>query len=113
MVIISKTANVLCICVDYHKLNAMTRKYHYTLLYLEKIIDKGVGHKLYLCIYCFLRYYQVVMAQEYKQNLALLLDKGPFHFDRIPFGAINVSMTFQQLMEQIIEIFWRNSSTYT
>ena len=72
---------------------------------MEKFIDKDVGHKLYLCIYCFLRYYQVVMAQEYKQNLALLLDKGPFHFDRIPFGAMNASMTFQQLIEQIIEHF--------
>lgn len=40
IVIIPKKSGALCICVDFHKLKAATKKGHYPLPDMEEIIDE-------------------------------------------------------------------------
>jgi hypothetical protein len=47
LVIVSKKNDKLQICVDYQKLNSQTKKYPFSLLFLDSILDILVGHKMY------------------------------------------------------------------
>jgi hypothetical protein len=38
------------VCIDYHKLNAATRKDHFPLLFIDQMVERLAGHKYY----CFL-----------------------------------------------------------
>jgi hypothetical protein len=38
------------VCIDYLKLNAATRKYHFSLPFIDKMVERLAGHKYY----CFL-----------------------------------------------------------
>ena len=35
------------ICIDYHKLNKVTRKDHFTLPFMDQMLDRLAGHEYY------------------------------------------------------------------
>ena len=43
-------------CIDYRKLNAVTRKDHFPLPFLDQVLERVVGHKYY----CFLDGYSSI-----------------------------------------------------
>jgi hypothetical protein len=47
LVIVPKKNGKLCICMDYQKLNAQTKKDPFSLPFLDSILDSVVGHKIY------------------------------------------------------------------
>ena len=52
------------ICIDYRKLNAVTRKDHFPLPFLDQVLEKVVGHKYYCFLDGYSRYYQIEIALE-------------------------------------------------
>jgi hypothetical protein len=51
-------------CINFRKLNATTRKYHFTIPFIDKMLERFVG-KLFFCFLDgFSGYYQIIVAQE-------------------------------------------------
>ena len=51
-------------CVDYRKLNAVTRKDHFPLPFIDQILERVAGHMFYCFLDGYLGYYQIEIALE-------------------------------------------------
>ncbi|GER28809.1 transposon Ty3-G gag-pol polyprotein [Striga asiatica] len=82
-------------CIDYRRLNAVTKKDHFLLPFIDQIIDRLSGHQFY----CFLDgvsgYYQVAIAPEDQPKTTFTCPFATFAFRRMPFGLFNAPGTFQ------------------
>jgi len=57
MAIVPKKNGKLRICVDFRKLNVVTKKDPYSLLFMDEVINIVTGHEVYTFLDKFLRYY--------------------------------------------------------
>ena len=76
----SRTVTGWRICIDYRKLNKATRKDHFTLPFLDQMLDRLVGHEYY----CFLdgnsEYNQIAIAPEDQEKTTFTCPYGMFSF---------------------------------
>jgi hypothetical protein len=63
IVIVSKKNGKLQICMDFHKLNAATKKYPYLLLFKVEVLDVVIGYVLYTFFDGFCGYNQLSIAE--------------------------------------------------
>ncbi|GFZ00847.1 hypothetical protein Acr_14g0004820 [Actinidia rufa] len=97
-------------CVDYRRLNAVTTKDHFSLPFLDQVLERVAGR----AYYCFLDGYSGYNQLEIAMNDQ---DKTIF---TCPFGLYNAPATFQRCMisifsdmvEQIWEVFMDDFSVY-
>lgn len=54
-----------------------------SFFYLEEIRNEVGGHEIYSFLDWFLRYYQVLMVEVYKNKIIFLVKWGPFQFERM------------------------------
>ena len=51
-------------CIDYRKLNAVTRKDHFPLRFLDQVLERVAGHEYYSFLDGYSGYYQIEIALE-------------------------------------------------
>ena len=94
----SRSATGWRICIDYRKLNKVTRKDHFPLSFLDQMLDRLVEHEYYCFLDGYYGYNQIVIAPEYQEKTTFTCPNGTFAFRRMPFGLCNASGTFQRCM---------------
>ena len=103
VVLVQKKDGSLQFCIDFRKLNSMTRKDSHPLLHIGETLDSLVGSAIYSTFDLTLGFWQVPMAEESKQFTAFTLGSmGLFECDRMPFGLCNAPATFQRLMQNCL-----------
>ena len=116
----TRTVTGCRVCIDYRKLNTTTRKYHFPLPFIDKILDRLAGH-LHLCFLDgYSGYNQIAIAPEDQEKATFTCSYGTFAFRRIPFGLCNALATFQRCMmsmfsdlaEEVMEIFTDDFTVY-
>ena len=89
------------VCIDYYKLNAMIRKDHFPLPFIDQMLERLASH----AYYCFLdgcsRYNQIPIALEDQEKTTFTFPFGTFAYCRMPFGLCNAPSTFQSRMISI------------
>ena len=95
VVLVQKKDSSKRFCVDYHKLNEVTKRDSYPLPWVDMTLDAVSGSKS--------GYWQVKMAEKDKQKTAFTPGEGLWQFIVIPFGLANAPATFKRLMEQILQ----------
>ena len=109
----SRTVTDWRIYIDYRKLNTTTRKDHFPLPFLDKMLDRLTGHEYYCFFDGYSGYNQIAIASEDQEKTTFTCPKGTFAFRRMSFGLCNASGTFQRCMmtilfdmvEKTIEVF--------
>ncbi|CAN6718909.1 unnamed protein product [Malus baccata var. baccata] len=91
------------VCIDYRKLNAMTRKDHFQLPFLDQMLERLAGYQFYCFLYGYSRYNQIVIAPEDQEKTTFTCPFGTFAYRRMPFGLCNAPVTFQRCMDIISE----------
>ncbi|GKE53402.1 reverse transcriptase domain-containing protein, partial [Tanacetum coccineum] len=86
------------VCNDYRKLNDVTRKDHFTLPFIDQMIERLAGHDYYCFLDGFLGYFQIPIALEDQEKMTFTCPYGTFSYPRMPFGLCNVPATFQRCM---------------
>ena len=89
-------------CMDYCKLNAVTRKDAYPLLQIDETLDTLSGSQWFTTLDLASGYWQVKLAEEDQQKSAFCTMDGLFEFKVMPFGLYNAPATFQRLMDLVL-----------
>lgn len=88
---VRKKNGELRMCVDYHALNAVTKRNGYPLPRLDENIDLKSG------------YWQVRVAEEDVAKTAFNTRYWQYEFRIMPFGLVNAPAAFPALMNEILQ----------
>lgn len=90
-------------CVDFRKLNKVTKRDAYPLPYISSILSKLGGAKFLSSLDLKSGYWQVELEEGSKQYTAFTVPgRGLFQFTRLPFGIANAPSTFQRLVDTVL-----------
>ena len=89
------------ICIDYWRLNKVTRKDHFPLPFIDQTLDRLVGNEYFCFMYGYSGYNQITIALEDQENTTFKCPNGTFTFRRMSFGLCNAPGTFQRCMMEI------------
>lgn len=88
-------------CVDYSRVNELTKKNAYPLPRLDDCLD-FMGGKNYFTLLDFASgYWQIPMEQGSKEVTAFRTHEGHWQFNRMPFGLCNSGASFQKLVDSV------------
>ncbi|RVW27322.1 Retrovirus-related Pol polyprotein from transposon 17.6 [Vitis vinifera] len=108
------------VCIDYRKLNAVTRRDHFPLPFIDQVLEKVFGHPFYCFLDGYSGYFQIEIAMEDQEKTTFTCPFGTYAYRRMPFGLCNASATFQRCMlsifsdmvERIMEVFMDDITVY-
>ena len=104
IVFMRKRDECLQFCIDFCQLNAHMKKDLYPLPQIQEVIESliGVGH--YSCLGLKLGFWQVLMDEESKQNMAFTIGNLRFsQCEQMPFSLSITPATFQHLMQNCLD----------
>ncbi|CAM8972830.1 unnamed protein product [Rhodiola kirilowii] len=88
-------------CIDYRKLNAVTRKDHFPLPFIDQMLDRLAGKPFFYFLDGFSGYNQIPIAPEDQEKTTFTCSFGTFAFRRMSFGLCNAPGTFQRVVTSI------------
>ena len=83
-----------CICMDYRKLNAATKKDHFPLPFIDQMLDRLAGNEFLCFLDGYSGYNQIMIAPEDQEKTTFTCPYGTFAFKRMPFRLCNAPGTF-------------------
>ena len=84
------------VCIDYRKLNSMTRKNHFSLPFINQMLERLVGHAYYSFLDSYSGYNQIPIAFEDQEKMTFTCPSGIFAYRCMPFGLCNAPTAFQR-----------------
>ncbi|GET63041.1 enzymatic polyprotein, putative [Rhizophagus irregularis DAOM 181602=DAOM 197198] len=90
-------------CIDYRKLNNVTKSDEYPLPRIDELLEKFRKGSWFTSLDLAAGYHQVEMAEEDKEKTAFICSQGLYEYNVMPFGLKNAPGTFQRLMDKILK----------
>ena len=102
VVLVGKKDGTIRFCIDYRKLNKVTKKDTYPLPRIDETLEILGKAKFASTLDLFSGYWQIPLAPEDKEKTAFVCHEGLFQFNVMPFGLTNAPATFQRAMELVL-----------
>ena len=103
VVLVGKEGGAHRLCIDYRKVNAITRSDAYPIPRIEDCIDR-IGRARYVSKFDLLKgYWQVPMTDHAKEVSAFVTPSAQYVCRVLPFGMKNAPACFQRLMNHVTQ----------
>ena len=107
-------------CIDYRRLNEVTRKDHFPFPFIDQLLERVSGHPFYCFLDGYSGYFQIEIAPEDQEKTTFTCPFGTYAYRRMPFGLCNAPTTFQRCMlsmfsnmvEHIMELYMDDITIY-
>ncbi|GJV29485.1 reverse transcriptase domain-containing protein [Tanacetum coccineum] len=106
--------------IDYQKLNDATRKDHFSLPFMDQMLERLARNEFYCFLDGFSGYFQIPIDPKDQEKTTFTCPYGTFAYRRMPFGLCNAPGTFQRCMmaifhdmiEETMEVFMDDFSVF-
>ena len=108
------------VCINYRRLNAVTRKDHFPLPFIDQLLERISRHPFYCFLDGYSIYFQIEIVVEDQEKTTFTCPFKTYANMRMPFGLYNASSTFQRCMlsifsdmvECIMEVYMDDITIY-
>ncbi len=113
VVLVTKKDETTRFCVNYRKLNDITKKDTDPLPRIDVTLDAPCGSTYFSTLDLHSGYWQVEMDQQDIDKTAFVTRQGLFWFTVMPFGLCNAPATFERLIEVVLkDLNWNVCQIY-
>ena len=102
VVIVPKPDGTIRLCVDYRKLNSVTKMDAYPIPSMEKMIEKIASAKYISTIDLTKGYWQIPLETSTIEKSAFITMNGLYEFLVMPFGMKTAPASFQRMMSETV-----------
>ena len=100
--LVRKPDNSYRFCIDYRRVNAVSRKDAFPVPDIQDALDSLRGARWFATIDLLSGYWQLGLTDRAKERSAFCTRRGLFQFKRMPFGLCGAPATFCRLMSIVL-----------
>ena len=102
VVLIPKPDGSIRFCIDYRKLNAVTKNDSYALPRVDDCLDSLGEARYFTTLDANCGYWQIDVNEDDREKTAFTCHKGLCQFKRMPFGLMTAPATFQRAIDVVL-----------
>ena len=102
VVLVRKKDNTLRFCIDYQRLNSVTKADVFPIPRIDDLLDQLGKSRYYSTLDLASGYWQIRVHPDSREKTAFITNQGLFEFCVMPFGLTNVPAVFQRLMQRVL-----------
>ena len=102
IVLLKKKDGTMRLCVNYRKLNSLSRADAYPMPWIDELIDRLGNSKFVTTLDLTRGYWQVPVAESAREKTAFVTPFVLYQFRMMPFGLQGAPATFQKMMDKLI-----------
>lgn len=102
VVLVTKKNGKVRFCIDYRKLNQITKKDNHPIPRIDDMLTQFNGSQWFTSIDLKSGYWNVMMDEKDKEKTAFITPFGLYQFEVMPFGLCNAPATFQRMMQHVL-----------
>jgi len=107
-------------CINYRKLNKATRKGHFSLPFINQMLERLARNSYFYYLDGYSGFFQIPIHPNDQEKTTFTCPYGTYAYKRMPFWLCNAPATFQRCMmtifsdfiKDIMEVFMDDFSVY-
>lgn len=113
VVLVRKKDNSWRFCVDYRRLNKITKRDTYPMPRIDDTLDSLQGAKFFSSIDMRSGYWQIEVDPRDAEKTAFVTPDGLYQFKVMPFGLCNAPATFERMIDNVLgNLKWTSCLCY-